>query len=239
MTSILRPSTVVLSQQELSARITEVAAQNISNTSTSGYKAIAASGVESAKKAFHEKVSYVRPTPYRRILDDGPIKQTGVPLNVAIRGQGYFQVKTPEGNRLTRAGQFLMSPDKMLITSRGDFVLDSSGSPITLDDSEDVAIGIDGAMSTSKGPLGRTLAIVKVDNEQELSNVGYGLYNTTQTPIQMDNPVVIQGAIEESNVSPVNEIIKLMQNLRSFENAQKMIDTEDDRQRKVINISSK
>lgn len=239
MSTVLRPSTVVISQQMLQEKTIEATAQNLSNAATVGFKALAISGLEAPRKAYGEPVSYVKPTPYRRILDDGPAKQTSNPLDVAIRGEGYFQVQTPKGTRLTRAGQFQASPDNKLITSSGDYVLDVSGSPITLNSKGGVYIGMDGTISDEKGKIGQKLGVYKVEKEQELTNVGYGLYQTTQNPEAIEHPTLLQGYVEESNVTPITEITKMMQNLRSFENAQRMIDIEDDRQRKVINLSPK
>ena len=63
-------------------------------------------------------------------LSAGPIRVTGEPLDFAIAGEGYFAVRTPQGIRFTRNGQFTLSPQGTLVTALGAEVLGPGGAPI-------------------------------------------------------------------------------------------------------------
>ena len=67
-----------------------------------------------------------------RDFTQGPMTQTRSPLDMAISGQGFFQVQTASGLRFTRDGRFATNAQSQLVTQSGDAVLDPSGSPITI-----------------------------------------------------------------------------------------------------------
>src|ERR1035437_4110195 len=83
-------------------------------------------------------------------LGQGALEQTGNPLDLAIEGQGFFQVQTPNGPRFTRDGGFHRTPAGQLVTAAGDAVLSTTGQKIALPPGQ-VAIGADGAGSVAGG----------------------------------------------------------------------------------------
>ncbi|MBI1954535.1 MAG: flagellar hook basal-body protein [Proteobacteria bacterium] len=233
-----RPATIVLSDQEVQWKKIETVSNNLSNTATSGFKALTMKTVEKPKNTHQgETISYVAPSVFVRDTRDGPLKYTLNPLDVALRGQGYFITQTPDGKRYTRAGQLTLDSTGRLVNDQGHPILNEGGGDIVINSkTRDILMGTDGTLTTEAGVIGK-LGIVKFDDEQQLKSVGYGLYDTQQEPISVPSPYVIQGAYEESNTEPIQEVIKMVTTLRHFEEAQRIVDLDDERQRKVINVS--
>ena len=121
------------------------------------------------------RLSYVIDTGTPLDLSAGAIEQTGNPLDVAIKGDGFFAVQTPAGERYTRNGAFEINAQGQLVTSDGHPVLGESG-PITFGPEEGgVEHRADGAVSTSQGERGR-IRLVRFDNPQALDNEGANLF---------------------------------------------------------------
>ena len=90
-------------------------------------------------------------------LSQGTLTPTGNPLDLAIQGQGFFEIQTSAGIRFTRDGSFHRGRDGLLITAAGEPVLSSGGAPIAVPPG-DVSVGLDGAISVD----GATAAVVGV-----------------------------------------------------------------------------
>src|SRR3546814_13153720 len=102
------------------------------------------------------------------------------PLDVALSGDGYFEVETPVGPRYTRNGVFQLNADRQLVTSTGLPVLGEGGTPITLPpNSADVTITRDGTISTDQGPAGR-LRVVRFESSAG-SRVGKACVRTCRS----------------------------------------------------------
>jgi flagellar basal-body rod protein FlgF len=239
--SIQRPQAVMLSMQEAQWQRLNTAANNLANASTYGFKSHILKTEEVKQKSRDSKmVSFIKTAGVVRDMSSGGIHRTGNPLEVALIGPGYFMVKTPSGNRYTRNGQFTTNIEGQLVMASTQFpVLGESGSEISLPVGlKGLSIGEDGSISANGQVLGR-LAVVSFDNEQGLQNEGSNLYKTSEDAKPTKDTQVIQGALEESNVSPMQESINLMEILRAFENAQKIIDEFEQLQRKALNASAR
>jgi flagellar basal-body rod protein FlgF len=237
--SIQRPQAVMLSMQEAQWMRLNTAANNLANASTYGFKSHILKTEEIKGRSRDGKmVSFVKAETIVRDMSTGGIHRTGNPLEVALIGPGYFMVKTPGGTRYTRNGQFTTNVEGQLVMASTQYpVLGESGSEISLPVGlKGLSIGEDGTISTNGQVLGR-LGLVAFDNEQDLKNEGGNLYVTSQDAKPTRRANVIQGALEESNVSPMQESINLVEILRAFENAQKIIDEFEQLQRKTLNAS--
>ncbi len=237
---IQKPGAIMLSMQELQWYKLSIAANNLSNASTPGFKSQIVLVEEARlKNKDHKAVSFVKSGGIVRDLTTGPIKGTGNPLDVAISGSGYFMVATPSGRRYTRNGQFLVSDQGILVTSAGQSVLNQSGSEILLPrDLKQISIAEDGTLSNNGVTFGK-LGVASFKDENALSAEGNTLYKTDQDPVPAVYFKLTQGAIEDSNVSPMQESIRLMEILRLFENAQKVIEDYEQILKKTINASSR
>jgi len=186
--------------------------QNVANLTTPGYRAVQrAEGFEGTLGA----------APTRVDQRDGALIQTGRPLDLALQGQGFFQVSAgDEQVFLTRAGQFSLDASGRLVDAQGRAVLGADG-PIVLSSSA-VTIGEDGAIHDGKDVVAQ-LALVDVADGATLQPLGGGMYAASATA---DADVrVHQGALEGSNVDPGEEMVRLMQLSRHASSIQHAIST--------------
>ena len=180
------------------------------------------------------KLNFTRDVAAYRNLREGPIQSTGNKLDIAIKGEGYLVVETPNGDRYTRAGRMQANPDGQLVTQHGHPVLSDAGAPFFFGPEDEVIdIGKDGTVSTNNGVLGK-LRLVRFDNEQNLTPEAGGLLSTDQLPQDVEDPHVVQGAIEGSNVEPILELTRMIDVHRAYDSVRRFIDGEDQRQRKLL-----
>ncbi|GJD50383.1 Flagellar basal-body rod protein FlgG [Methylobacterium crusticola] len=214
-----------LSAQVALGRELEVIANNVANVTTTGFKARATRFQEylmpkASAETFQRpdrRLSYVIDSGTPLDLSQGPIEATGNPLNAAIRGEAFFAVQTPQGERYTRNGAFELDGQGRLVTSEGNVVL-GDGGPIQISPQETgIAIGPDGTISTNQGNRGK-LRLVTFANPQGLSNVGANLY-AANAPAQPAGPQarVEPGALERSNVRPVLAMSRLIEVNRVYQ----------------------
>ena len=155
---------------------------------------------------------------------------TGREFDIAIRGEGFFEVQTTNGDRAyTRAGSFYTNTDRNLVDSQGNLLLGEGGAPIQLlPDGGPLSVSSDGTLSQDGRQIGM-LTIQKFENMQALTPLSGGLFAAnSQTPTTVANPELMQGSLETSNVQPVGEMINLVQISRAYEAAQKVITSRDD-----------
>lgn len=213
----------------------DLVANNIANADTSGYRSshmiFREHVIENAKQ---KPFSMVEDVGNYRNFTPGPLQQTGNPLDVALEGNGFLAVGTPQGERYTRAGSMRMNNLGQLITPSGDRVLDRSGQPITVPaGSGDLSISRDGTIETNTGIIGR-LRVVRFPDPQQLTPVGNNLYDSTQGGIIDDATIVTQGAIEGSNVNAVMEMTNMIEVMRKYQSVARLLQTEHDSQLSMI-----
>ena len=180
----------------------------------------------------------------------GPLKQTENDFDLALEGGGFMTVQTPQGERLTRNGAYLVNSDGYLVTKTGDFVLGENG-PIKLKKNNFV-IDQDGTVwqnSTFAADDKRLvsqaenqweniervdrLRIVDVTRERYLQKEGNSYWRTTDEsgPAQVigpeARPKVRQGFLEGANVNAVQEMVEMIEVNRAYDANQKTIQTED------------
>jgi flagellar basal-body rod protein FlgF len=167
----------------------------------------------------------------------GDAQRTERELDVAIQGDGFFEVQGADGSKAyTRDGEFQVQPDNTVTTSAGQQVLLQSGSPLTLlPAGGPVVINTDGSIVQNNTPLGK-LSIQKFADNQQLTPGANGTYVPAAgaAPTQVDKPDVLQGYLEGSNVSPMHEMVDLITISRAYESNQKMITTMDTEMQKTL-----
>lgn len=166
----------------------------------------------------------------------GQFVGTGRELDVAIRGEGFFEVQTPDGARAyTRAGSFYTNAERVLVDAQGNTVLGEGGAPIQLlADGGPLAIAADGTLSQNGQQIGRLTIQRFADNQSLLPLSGSLFAANGQAPETVENPSLMQGSLETSNVQAVGEMVNLVQISRAYEAAQKVITTRDDALDKTI-----
>ncbi len=233
-------SIIAMTRQDVLGRQLDVLANNISNMNTSGFKGEKVMFIEHLTRSrggesiLGEKFTYVRDIATLRDTRDGPITETGNPLDVAIAGKGYLVVKTDLGDRYTRNGHFRLDKAGQLVTQTGDPVLSSNGQPFFFGPQDTkISIALDGTVSTNNGPLGK-LRLVTVENQQQMRQVGNNLFAADAEVKDVTDPRVVQNSLESSNIQPIMEMSKLINTQRSYDSVRKFIDREDERMRNMI-----
>lgn len=235
-------SYVTLSHMTALRRQMEMIANNLANMSTTAYKAekplftqFLNSTVWGADRPRgDDAISYVEDFGVVRNLQIGTITQTDNPLDIAINGNGYYQVETPEGMRYTRSGAFSLSADRQIVTREGHLLLDDAGQPIEIPQgTRAMTISVDGTVSADNLQIAR---IVPVDfaNERALKKLPSGLYETDQQPTPLERFDLRQGMIEGSNVQPILEMTNMIEVSRAYQTAQKFVEQEHQRVKNAI-----
>lgn len=205
-------STVALSAQLAALHQTEVIANNLANLSTTGFKGQHLLFAQYLSQAGDgTPLAYVQELGTARDTSQGPITQTGNPLDVAIQGDGFFTVQTPLGPRYTRNGHFQLDADRQIVTSQGYPVLTDNGSPLVVPDGAgQITIGADGSVATTRQGSVGTIGIATFAQPQAMLPTAGGLYTTDQVPQAATGTRLVQGSFEGSNVEPIIEITRLI-----------------------------
>ncbi|KQI69939.1 flagellar biosynthesis protein FlgF [Loktanella sp. 3ANDIMAR09] len=214
----------------------QIVAHNIANAATTGFKA---EGV-----AFSEYIADIgRDAPVlsmaaaRIQLTDqtqGTLTQTGGTFDLAIEGDGYFTVDTPDGPRLTRAGSFAPDAIGTLMTHDGNPVLDIGGAPVFVPaGAGQIGISADGTISADGQAIGQ-IGLVVPNDPTELRRQTGTLFDAPAGFGPAPNGRMLQGFVEDSNVNPILQVGRMIAVQRAYELGQNFLQSEDERIRGVI-----
>jgi flagellar basal-body rod protein FlgF len=214
-------------------RMSHIIANNLSNVQTAGFKRevpVFNNFLSQAQDAFRN----IDNDPVKISFTPGTIQKTGNDLDFAIEGEGFFKVKTPNGVRYTRSGNFGLNKDKVLINANGFPVLGQRGE-ITLTGNK-ITVARNGSISVDGNELDH-IAVVTFPDSNVLNKEGHTLLKTesTETEMAAQQSQVVQGALEASNVNPVEEMINLMDSFRTYESCLKIIQADDSLDSKAVN----
>ncbi|MCC6006193.1 MAG: flagellar hook-basal body complex protein [Rhodobacteraceae bacterium] len=229
-----------LSRQTGLMREMQLIAGNIANAATTGYRREGLLFAEhvrplgGAAGAGGDGLSIPHAIARRTDMGPGPMSATGGTLDLAVEGPGFFRVDTPEGERLTRAGAFLRSPEGAVVTPAGDTLLDAGGAPVFLPPlARDIALAEDGTLSADGAPVAR-LGVVLPADPADLQREAGALFRSAGALVPVDEARIRQGMLEGSNVDPVTEIARMIEVQRAYELGQQMLEREDQRIRDTI-----
>lgn len=222
-------------------------ANNLANAGTDGFRAdmmtaravpVRQSGTATTRVYNVETTAGFATTP-------GPTRQTGNPLDIAVRGTGWLAVAGPDGSEgYTRSGSLLVDEQGVLTTQQGLPVL-GDGGPLTVPPNAEVSIASDGSVSAKVGnqPAMSVGRIKLVDPPAaELVKGGDGLVRLRGgEPADADPAVrVVDGALEGSNVNVVEAMVGMIEVARQFEMQMKLLqNTEANDQRAAQLLSIK
>ncbi len=209
----------------------EVIANNLSNTSTAGFK--------QTRVSFDNVIADPRPLGdgFTRVstvgveLTDGPLIQTGVETHVALQGDGFFVVQGTNGEEfLTRDGQFRLNDSRFLVNQRNELVQGDAG-PIYVPIDHRIEVDLQGNVTSRRNDgtdvvvsqLGR-LRIVTADAVESRGGLHFVAPEGSRDATDFQ---VINGAIEQSNTNPMTAMVDLIQASRYFDIFQKAIQTSD------------
>lgn len=228
---------VGLTAQMTLRRNMEIVSNNLANVSTSGFKREAPAFEEllvqvETDQASLQEVSFVRDWGVVRDMRAGPLVQTGAPLDIAVEGEGFLVVRTPEGERFTRDGHFKLDANGKVVNSDGYPVLSDGGEITVPTDTTAIKIGSDGTVSTEQGQAGKFRVVTLPP--ASLRKEGGNLYTSTEQSSPALNARLVQGAIERSNVEPVVEMTKMIEIMRAYQHSTETLNATDDLIRRAV-----
>ncbi|EGJ52017.1 flagellar basal-body rod protein FlgF [Desulfocurvibacter africanus] len=239
-----------------------IISNNLANVSTTGYKTDSVTFKDVFVPFAHDYIldskEHLRAKPlwpdadviakprlaeHKTDFAQGSLRKTGDPLDLAIQGDGFFKILTPDGVRYTRNGHFNAMPNGQIVDSNGNPLLGTDG-PIFLSGSGVVEIDPAGNVSEGGAQVG-TIALVRFDNPRGVIKDGQNLYKLSEdfeanemavspgmpeittgsdgTPQTRISPVIQQGFLESSNVEIVTEMVRMIEVNRVFEAYQKIM----------------
>lgn len=229
------PGYVALTRQSGLAKEMQSVANNIANLSTTGFRREGVIFAEEVQALPAEGGSVAMTEARARYTDSlqGSLEETGGSLDLAIEGDGYFTVMTPQGERLTRAGAFTRDADGTVVNMDGHPLLDEGGGEITIPfESKAISVAPDGTLSIDGAPAAK-VGIVKVTDPAKMTREAGTLFKAAATE-PLETGRVMQGFLEQSNVNPIQEMARMVEVQRAYEYGQKLMDSEDERIRLVV-----
>jgi flagellar basal-body rod protein FlgF len=241
---------VGLSRQVALHRELDIVANNVANLNTTGFKSDGALFEQYLMPVARDnqftgadaRLNFVQDRATWLDLGQGPIQQTGNPLDVAIEGNGFLAVQTPRGERYTRNGALQINNTGELVTSEGYRVVGESG-PITFQNSDrDITINNDGSIRVREGTNATAdssrgkLRLVDFANPQQLVKDGSSTFQAdgSMQPRTATDSRVVQGAVEKSNVQGVLEMTRLIEVSRSYTEVAAILQQQSEMRRDVI-----
>lgn len=234
-------SNIATSRLVAQQRAMDVIAGNIANADTPGYKATQVlfsdwldrqDGADTPPGG--STIAFTQDRATWREQAPGPIRRTGNPLDVAITDVGWFSVSTARGIRLTRDGRFGLMPDGTVADEAGDALLDSTGNPVRIAPTDTtLTVTGDGTLSSENGQIAR-IGIVQPTDPMQLAAEGGTLFRADTPTNPVAQPKIVQGAIEGSNVQPIAELTRMIENEREFQFVTQMVQAESDREKDAI-----
>jgi flagellar basal-body rod protein FlgF len=221
---------VAISAQIAMERRLEAIASNIANVNTAGYRAVGVRFSTELEQAGQAQVNFTSPGETYVVRNQGPITHTGNSLDVAIDGDGWFGLNTPEGTVYTRDGRFHLTANGDLQSVNGYGVVDSGGSPITLDATGGpVVIAQDGTITQGGKQLGALgLFLIPADAKLTRHDNSGVMSDKPADPVEdMTANSVRQGYVEGSNVNPILEMTRMIEASRAFDQATTAINQND------------
>jgi flagellar basal-body rod protein FlgF len=243
-------SLIGLSRQIALQRELDVIANNIANVNTNGFKADGSVFQEylmpvARDNAFRGRdtvMSYVQDRATWQDFSQGPLQQTGNPLDVAINGNAFLAVQTARGQRYTRNGALQINPTGQIVTSEGDSVVGENG-PLQIQTGDhDISISPEGEISVRNGnnttisQIRGKLRLVSFAQPQQLEKDGSSTFSAPAGAQQVP-PVkarVMQGAIEKSNVRSVVEMTRMIEVSRTYTAIATMLQSQSDTKKSAI-----
>jgi flagellar basal body rod protein FlgG len=216
----------------------EVLSNNLANAQTVGYKK-----EQTYFSIFNKAAASLRNLPMSKDVNDGtvlaqrgldmtqgPTQYTGRDFDLAIEGDAFFVVRTPQGNRLTRDGRLKIGKEGQIQAMDGSPLLGKNGQPITLDGTlSGMSVAADGTVSQGTGPqdqkvLGQ-LELKAYANPSALTRTGNLRFDAGSQPEAPPKAAINQGNLEQSGVDIAACMVEMIRINRLFEMSLKVAST--------------
>ncbi len=221
----------------------DILANNLANVSTSGFKLDreAFNVYASADAKDGESYATLSPITERHATDlgQGPLTETGSPMNLALEGQGFLTVSTGDRLVYTRNGQLKIGKDGAIESADGYKIQNTLGKPLIVDPAVPIDVDREGMVRQGGQEIGQ-IQISKVDDASKLQKLGATYFMVADSSaMQKADAQVRQGYLEASNVNPADSSIRLVGVMRQFEMLQRAMQLGADMNRKTIDEVAK
>lgn len=193
----------------------DIIANNIANSNSPGFK--------KDSVYFSDLMGALTYTSF----EQGPVRETGHKLDLALYGKGFLRVQTDKGTLYTRAGNLTLDTSKRLVTQDGWPVLGKNG-PITINNQADLNIDENGQVFDGNTQVD-SLDLVQFPENASLKKVQGCYFEPGEgvSPVKAEKCAVRQNHLEDPNFNAVEEMVRMVESSRNFEAYQKMIQTLD------------
>lgn len=232
-----------LSGAKASWRHLEVVANNLANVTSTGFKEqrVAFELQDLGDRPLES--NYVRLDTEGADMSDGPITQTGVRTNLALRGRGFFLAQAGDGSEvMVRSGNLQLDANNNLTTASGEPLLGDAG-PVQIPMGFTFEIGKDGGVYVSRGDGRETqpnlLDTLRIVDADQLEPLGGSRWRAVGGMREAEGAQVIQGALEMSNVDPIRNMVDLIQAGRHFDIYQRAMKTSDETDARLLQTTQR
>ncbi|MCA1777281.1 MAG: flagellar basal-body rod protein FlgF [Loktanella sp.] len=223
----------------------DVSANNMANANTAGFKGervVFSSFMHRDDTAVTGDTNFVIDGGSYVDSQQGALSYTGNPLDMALKGTGWFAYETPEGQQAYgRDGHFTIDAQGGLVTMSGARVLDLGGNPIAVppDATSDLSISRNGTMSSQANGVIAQIGVFDLPDLQAYERIGNGMFVQPDVegvlpPVPDEETEVVQGAVEGSNIQPIVEMTRMMSIQKAYERAVQLMNGEDELRRDVL-----
>jgi flagellar basal-body rod protein FlgF len=221
----------------------KVLMNNMVNSETPGYKKSDViiksfpTYLDAAQKRSSTQIPRVEGVFYDQ--NPGTLLRTGNNTDLAIGGEGFFVVKTPQGEGYTRDGRFTLDQDGRLVTSAGSYPVMGTAGPITVNPGDKVEFSSDGKMRVN-GSEENAIQVVKFADKTALTPISGSVFKAKGTPkMEFDeSPRIVSGYVEASNVNIIEEMMNLIYLSRVYGIDSKIVSNRDSMMGKAVTMGS-
>ena len=226
---------IALSRQTALRREMSLVANNIANVNTTGFKReLGVYATAQTQNKLSPTLDFVIDHGTAVSFEPGGVRDTANDFDLAISGPGFFGVDDGSATKYTRNGALSLSPDNQLITREGYAVIDEGNQPIVIPrDGRKMQIAQDGTISVGNEVIAKMM-LVEFDSMDLLQKAGDSMFETTERPKDPLNSSILQRKLEAANVTPVKELVRMIDIQRAYDAVKAFMDREADRQRTVV-----
>jgi flagellar basal-body rod protein FlgF len=228
---------VALSGQLALDRRMATIANNVANAGTVGYRAEGVSFGEMVSRTSTFTTSFATPGKAHFATASGGLTKTGNAFDVAVQGHGFLALAAPQGTIYSRDGRMQMLADGQLVSLNGYAVLDAGGAPLQLDPTGGAPqIARDGMIHQGGKRMGAIglFALPETGAYHRTDNAGIVPSQPPEAIVSFANDGFAQGFVEEANVNPIHEMVRLIEVTRAFEGLQSLTDDVGNAERNAI-----
>jgi len=226
-----------------------IIARNLANINTVGYKKNVAifesyvTGADKQEQKQEQEASKGSGSTLGKVATDfsqGVLNYTGNDLDIAVKGDGFFEVQTKNGILYTRKGSFTLSRDRTIVTPEGWALMSYRGAIQIPKNAQSITIKADGVVSVDGKDINK-LRVVDFSKPEDFEPVGgsaYKLSKNAQPPGDSTDFEIAHGYLEKSNVNAIDEMVNMIANMRNHQYGYKSTESINESLKKLIGLAS-